>query len=64
LRRRYLFAGNIVHQPGYRKISHRVATPLIETDRILKTAFFIGVYPGMDDARLAYVLQTFKNFLG
>ena len=59
---RYLFAGNILHQPGYRNIPHRVATPLPETERVLKSAFFIGVYPGMDDARLAYILQVFEDF--
>jgi len=59
---RYLFAGNILHQPGYRNIPHRVATPMPETERVLKSAFFIGVYPGMDDARLAYILQVFEDF--
>jgi CDP-4-dehydro-6-deoxyglucose reductase, E1 len=59
---RYLFAGNILQQPGYRSIRHRVATPLTETDRVLKSAFFIGVYPGMDDARLGYMLQVFEDF--
>ena len=59
---RYLFAGNILNQPGYRNIQHRVATPLPETERVLKSAFFIGVYPGMDDARLGYMLQVFEDF--
>ena len=59
---RYLFAGNILRQPGYRHIHHRVATPLPETERVLKSAFFIGVYPGMDDARLSYILQVFEDF--
>ncbi len=60
---RYLFAGNILHQPGYANIPRRVATPLTETDRVLKSALFIGVYPGMDDARLGYMLQAFEDFL-
>jgi CDP-6-deoxy-D-xylo-4-hexulose-3-dehydrase len=59
---RYLFAGNILRQPGYRNIPHRVATPLPETDRVLKSAFFVGVYPGMDDDRLGYMLQVFEDF--
>jgi len=59
---RYLFAGNILQQPGYRAIPHRIATSLVETNRVLKSAFFIGVYPGMDDARLAYVIQVFEDF--
>jgi CDP-6-deoxy-D-xylo-4-hexulose-3-dehydrase len=59
---RYLFAGNILHQPGYRGIPHRVATPLTETDRVLRTAFFLGLYPGMDQPRLAYMLQVIEDF--
>ncbi|MFP4343558.1 MAG: lipopolysaccharide biosynthesis protein RfbH [Anaerolineales bacterium] len=59
---RYLFAGNILEQPAYRHIPHRVATPLTETDRVLRSAFFIGCYPGMDAPRLAYVLEVFEAF--
>ncbi len=60
---RYLFAGNILHQPGYRDIQHRIATPLVETNRVLKSALFIGTYPGIDEARLDYVLQVFQDFM-
>lgn len=59
---RYLFAGNILEQPGYRDIPHRVATPLRETDRVLRRAFFVGLYPGMDRARLTYMLEVFADF--
>ncbi|MBN1875899.1 MAG: lipopolysaccharide biosynthesis protein RfbH [Anaerolineae bacterium] len=59
---RYLFAGNILNQPAYRHIAHRIATPLTETDRVLKSAFFIGVYPGIDDAQLKYMLYVFDTF--
>ncbi len=59
---RYLFAGNILHQPGYREIRHRVATPLSQTDRVLKSALFFGVYPGLDEPRLSYILQVFEDF--
>jgi CDP-4-dehydro-6-deoxyglucose reductase, E1 len=60
---RYLFAGNILHQPGYRSIPHRIATPLVETNRVLGSAFFIGVYPGIDEPRLSYILQVFEDFM-
>ena len=59
---RYLFAGNILEQPGYRDIPHRVATSLEETNRVLRRAFFIGLYPGMDRPRLDYMLQVFEDF--
>ncbi len=59
---RYLFAGNILRQPGYRNIQHRVATPLTETDKVLKNALFVGTYPGLDTARLDYMLHVFEDF--
>lgn len=59
---RLLFAGNIVRQPGYRHIEHRAVGDLPNSDIVLRAAFFIGVYPGLDDARIAYILETFTDF--
>ncbi len=49
---RMLFAGNLLRQPcfdGMRKSAqgYRVAGSLEQTDRIMRDAFWIGVYPGM-----------------
>ncbi|MEA3339549.1 MAG: lipopolysaccharide biosynthesis protein RfbH [Chloroflexota bacterium] len=59
---RLLFAGNIVRQPGYSHIKHRTVGDLPNSDIVLRSTFFIGVYPGLDDARIAYILQTFTDF--
>lgn len=59
---RLLFSGNIARQPGYRHIQYRAVGDLPNSDRVLQTTFFIGVYPGLDDARLAYILETFAEF--
>ncbi len=59
---RLLLAGNLVRQPGYRQIKHRTVGSLPNADRILRSSFFIGVYPGLNDARIAYVLQAFEDF--
>jgi CDP-6-deoxy-D-xylo-4-hexulose-3-dehydrase len=59
---RLLLAGNLVRQPGYRNIEHRKVGDLPVADQILRSSFFIGVYPGLDDARLAYVLEAFADF--
>src|SRR4029077_1679166 len=40
---RLLFGGNILRQPGYRSIPHRLHGGLEETDRIAERTFFIGV---------------------
>jgi CDP-6-deoxy-D-xylo-4-hexulose-3-dehydrase len=59
---RLLLAGNLVRQPGFRRIEHRTVGELPNADHILRSSFFIGVYPGLDDARLAYVLEAFADF--
>jgi CDP-6-deoxy-D-xylo-4-hexulose-3-dehydrase len=59
---RLLFAGNIIRQPGYRHIQHRAVGDLPNSDTILRSTFFIGVYPGLDDARIEYVLEAFADF--
>jgi CDP-6-deoxy-D-xylo-4-hexulose-3-dehydrase len=59
---RLLLAGNLVQQPGYRDIKRRTIGDLPNADRILRSSFFIGVYPGLDEAQIAYVLQAFADF--
>jgi len=59
---RLLFAGNIVRQPGYRRITHRTVGNLPNSDIVMRSTFFIGLYPGLDDARLDYILTTFDDF--
>jgi CDP-6-deoxy-D-xylo-4-hexulose-3-dehydrase len=59
---REVFGGNILKQPGYRGVAMRQAGPLEQTDRIMRDTFFIGVYPGLNDEMIAYVLDTFAKF--
>ena len=59
---RYLFAGNILRQPGYRHIRHRTVGDLPNTDAVMRRAFFVGLYPGLDEARLEYVIAQFQAF--
>ncbi len=59
---RLLFAGNIVRQPGYRHIEHRVIGELTNSNIVLKSSFFIGVYPGLDEARISYMVEAFADF--
>jgi CDP-6-deoxy-D-xylo-4-hexulose-3-dehydrase len=56
---RLLFGGNLVRQPAYRNVAHRVAAPLTNTDFIMNQVFWIGVFPGVTPAMLDYVLECF-----
>jgi len=59
---RMLFAGNILKQPGYNSISHRVVGNLKNTDQVLNRTFFLGVYPGMTDDKLEYMIKIINSF--
>jgi CDP-6-deoxy-D-xylo-4-hexulose-3-dehydrase len=59
---RFLLAGNIVRQPGYANIPHRTVGELPNTDLVMQAGFFIGVYPGLDEPRLQYMLEQFRRF--
>lgn len=59
---RLLFAGNITRQPAYRDITYRTVGELTNADLVMRGAFFVGVYPGLDEPRLDYMLQTFGAF--
>jgi len=60
---RLLFAGNLLRQPAYRGIPHRLAGSLTATDRVMEGTFWIGVYPGITETMIAYVLERFSSFL-
>lgn len=59
---RELFGGNILRQPGYMTIPHRITGQLEQTDRVMRDTFFIGVYPGLSDEMLDFVIARFEEF--
>jgi CDP-6-deoxy-D-xylo-4-hexulose-3-dehydrase len=59
---RLIFAGNILKQPGYRDINHRVIGDLPIADEIMRGGFFVGVFPGLDTPRLDYMIEMFEKF--
>jgi CDP-6-deoxy-D-xylo-4-hexulose-3-dehydrase len=59
---RNLFAGNLLRQPAFMEIEHRVSGTLKNTDEVMARTFFVGCYPGIDEERLTYMLAVFKKF--
>ncbi len=59
---RNLFCGNLLRQPAYQDIPHKVIGNLSNTDKIMNQTFFIGVYPGINDEQLEYISDKFKEF--
>ena len=60
---RGLFAGNLLRQPGYANIEHRVAGSLANTDYIMDNTLFMGVYPGLTQAKIGYVTEKIRDFV-
>ena len=60
---RLLFSGNLLRHPAYRNIPHRVSGPLDTADLVIENTFFVGVFPGMTDEKLAYVAKALRDFL-
>ena len=55
---RMLFAGNMTKHPCFSdNIKYRVVGTLENTDKILEDTFWIGVYPGMTDKKIEYMIK-------
>ena len=65
---RNLFAGNLTKHPCFDELresgeGYRVVGELTNTDRIMNDTFWIGVYPGMTDEMIDYMIKTIKEAL-
>ena len=58
---RFLFAGNLTKQPAYINKNFRISGNLSNTDYIMKNTFWIGVYPGLGEEELTYIVKVIKN---
>jgi len=55
---RRIFAGNILKQPAYKNIKHRTKGELPNTNLIHEKGFWIGLYPGITDEMIDYMIEV------
>ncbi|MDD3596889.1 lipopolysaccharide biosynthesis protein RfbH [Sulfuricurvum sp.] len=64
---RNLFAGNMLRHPMFdhmqENVDYRVVGELLNTDKIMNDSFWIGLYPGMGDAAIDYMIATISGFI-
>lgn len=58
---RQLFAGNLIRQPAYRDIPHRVVGELRNADYVMDNVLWVGVYPGLGHAQIDHMLETLHD---
>ena len=64
---RNLFAGNITRHPCFVELQEgedfRIVEELKMTDKIMNDSFWVGVYPGMGEEAIAYMIQTIREYV-
>ncbi|MBK9446534.1 MAG: lipopolysaccharide biosynthesis protein RfbH [Betaproteobacteria bacterium] len=61
---RLLFAGNLTRQPYFAGREHRVFGTLDNADTIMQRTFWVGVWPGLQEAHLDYIATSIADFCG
>ena len=65
---RNVFSGNLLKHPAYKDTIYRIvetrhASSLQNADLVMNSAFWLGVFPGIDNQRIEYIKDTIKKFL-
>ena len=60
---RLMFAGNILKQPAYKDRDFKVVGELRNTDIVMTNTFWLGVYPGLTNSMLDYMIDSVLLFM-
>lgn len=60
---RLLFGGNLLKQPYMLGRHYRTSGDIVNADTVMNDTFWIGVYPGLDEASLGYIVETIGAFI-
>jgi len=61
---RLLFGGNLLRQPAFIDTPQRVVGTLTNTDIVMNDTFWIGVWPGLTEKMLDYMISSLHEILG
>jgi CDP-6-deoxy-D-xylo-4-hexulose-3-dehydrase len=60
---RLLFGGNLIKQAAYKNSRYRVLNSLENTDKVMNDAFWLGVWPGLQEAHYDYIQEQIRQFI-
>ncbi len=60
---RLLFGGNLLNQPAYKNLNYRVVGNLDNTNKVMHDAFWLGVWPGLEETHYDYIIEKIKVFI-
>lgn len=60
---RLLFGGNLLRQPAFGGVTHRVAGELLATDTVMERTLWLGVFPGLTSEMLDFVVDSVYDFV-
>jgi len=60
---RMLFAGNLTRQPAFRGVNYRISGDLANTDSVMRRTFWVGVYPGLTQPMIDWIIESFQQFV-
>lgn len=60
---RLLFGGNLLRQPAFKNIPHKVYGTLKNSNIVTERTFWIGVCPSISDIMRTYVMECFEEYM-
>lgn len=60
---RNVFSGNLLRHPAYLNLKYRKAGKIEIADIVMNNAFWLGVYPGINEEMMEYVKETIRRFI-
>lgn len=61
---RLLFGGNLIRQPAFRDVPYRAIGDLANSDVIMRSTFWIGVWPGLTTEMIDFMVASIRAALG
>ncbi|WP_417542769.1 lipopolysaccharide biosynthesis protein RfbH [Methylophaga thalassica] len=59
---RLVFGGNLIKQPYFEQQSYRKVGELTVTDHVMNDSLWLGVFPGLSDEMIDYMIDTIQSY--